>query len=235
VRRTPAFAPAMLAALFLATPLAAQERVPAEPLDLPPVVVPSEPIPESAFAADTVKILEQRFREMGQRVLATVPTEDRLPKNPRNAAIRAFLVPGWGQFYTGHKWRGVLFAVAEVAFLARGYSLQLDALDKKDELEEARQAFFADPPEGIDPDDEARLLSAFETSPIAREITGELEDIEDEREDFYAWGFLSVFFAALDAYVSAQLDPIEVGAEPAQRRVWGGIRIPLGGSPDPRR
>ena len=39
-----------------------------------------------------------------------MPDVDLQPKNPRNAAIRSFLVPGWGQIYTGHPWRAALFA-----------------------------------------------------------------------------------------------------------------------------
>lgn len=231
MRRGPALAPAVLVAILLAAPLPGQERVPSEPVELPPRLVPSEPIPEDAFAADTIKLLESRFREVGETELARVPSEDVLPKNPRNAAIRAFLIPGWGQVYTGHKWRAVVFAAMEIGFLARGYSLQLEALDKKDEIGAAREAFFEDPPEGVDPDDPDALLRAFDNTEEARLLRGELEEIEDSREDFYAWGFLSVFFAAIDAYVAAQLDPIEVGADAAERRVWGGVRIPLGGPP----
>lgn len=230
--RGPALVPAVLGALLLATPLAGQERVPSEPVDLPPRTVPSEPIPEEAFAPDTTKLLESRFRQIGEGELALVPGEDVLPKNPRNAAIRAFLIPGWGQVYTGHKWRGVLFAAMEIGFLGRAYMLQLDALDKKDEIGEARRAFFDDPPEGVDPDDPDALLRAFQSSEQARQLMADLENIEDTREDFYAWGFLSVFFAAVDAYVAAQLDPIEVGGDAARRRAWAALRIPLGG-PEP--
>lgn len=232
MRRGPALAPALLAALLLAAPALAQERVPSEPIDLPPRLVPSEPIPEDAFAADTTKLLEGRFRDLGETELSLVPGEDVLPKNPRNAAIRAFLIPGWGQVYTGHPWRAAVFAAMEIGFLGRGYMLQLDALDKKDEIEAARQAFFEDPPEGVDPDDPDALLRAFENTDEARNLRGDLEEIEDSREDFYAWGFLSVFFAAVDAYVAAQLDPIQVGGDVARQRVWAGIRLPVGG---PRR
>jgi hypothetical protein len=197
-----------------------------------PVVVPSEPIPVDSLEfviPDTIPFLAPRFiGGEGELQLAAIPTEDPLPRNPRNAAIRAFLIPGWGQVYTGHRWKAALFAGAEVYFFLRAYSKQKDALDLQDDLQAAREAFFADPPEGF-PEDPLAQETAFDTTEEAREIRAELESVEESREDFYAWTFLSVFFAAVDAYVSAQLDPLRLLPEPEEHRVWVSWRVPLGG------
>lgn len=201
-------------------------------------VRPSEPIPVDTLATlslapeDTIPVLGPRFREGGgHERLARVPNEDLLPKNPRNAAIRSFLIPGWGQFYTGHPYRGVAFAVAEVGFFTLGYRKQQEVLDQRDEIDRLREAFFADPPEGA-PEDSLALLEFFQQTEDFLNADGEMEDMEERRNDWYAYGMLSIIFAAVDAYASAQLDPVNVGVDPVERRLWGGVRLPVGGPPD---
>ena len=94
--------------LFAAAPAAAQEIRPAEP-------IPLDTLQFGLAPADTVPVLAPRFREgPAQAELAAVPSEDRLPRNPRNAAIRSFVLPGWGQWYTGHPLRGIAFALADM-------------------------------------------------------------------------------------------------------------------------
>lgn len=228
-------------ATALASPAVGQE-VPAETIPIPPdtldvpVVVEAEPIPVDTLAfglapADTVPLLGPRFREgRGAEELAAVPGEDVLPKNPRNAAIRAFLLPGWGQVYTGHPWRAALFAAGELGFAALGYRKQQEALDKKAEIRQARGEFFADPPEGA-PEDSLALEEEFQRSVTFRQLDAELEAIQERREDFYAWSIASIIFAAVDAYAAAQLDPIDVGVMPGDRRVWAALHLPVGRRP----
>lgn len=177
-------------------------------------------------------ILAPRFQSQGgAERLAQVPSEDVLPRNPRNAAIRAFLIPGWGQFYTGHPFRGIFWAAAETGFFTFGYRKQLEALDLQDELQIAREAFFAMAPDSLKADTVA-LTAAFDRSPEAITIRAELAQVEERREDWYAYFALSVIFAAVDAYVSAQLDPIQVERS-ADGRLRAGWAFPLG--PDPAR
>lgn len=201
-------------------------------------VRPSEPIPVDTLSVlslapeDTIPVLAPRFRETGgHEELARVPSEDLLPRNPRNAAVRSFLIPGWGQFYTGHPYRGVGFAVAEVGFFTLGYRKQKEVLDQRDEIRALREAFFTDPPEGA-PEDSLALEDLFQQSEEFLLAESELEDMRERRNDWYAYGVLSVIFAAVDAYASAQLDPVTVGARPSDGVVWGGLRLPVGGPPD---
>lgn len=196
-------------------------------------VRPSEPIPLDTLQfglapADTVPVLAPRFRGgEAEEILAAVPSEDRLPRNPRNAAIRSFLLPGWGQLYTGHPFRAIGFALAEVGFAYWGYRQQLDALELQDDLQAAREAFFADPPPDL-PEDPVQAEEAFGQTLAARTIRADLDEVEGRREDFYAYAALSVIFSAVDAYVAAQLDPLRVDADPSGR-VRAQIRMPVGG------
>ncbi|MFN2384558.1 MAG: DUF5683 domain-containing protein [Gemmatimonadota bacterium] len=183
---------------------------------LPPVIRPAEPIPLDSLAfgespADTIAVLAARFREGdGLRELAAVPDQDRLPRNPRNAALRAFAIPGWGQLHTGHPWRAVFFAAAEVGFFGAGYLKQREALDVEEELTAARRAYIASLPDSI-PIDPLEAETAFNRTSQAVILRNQIDSIEERREDFVAYGALSVIFAAVDAYVAAQLDPLRDG------------------------
>lgn len=235
-RGLPKLAFAVALALVSAAPLSGQDA-PADTAGAgAPRVLEAEALPVDSIVfglapSDTIPVLAPRFREgRGVEELAAVPGEDVLPRNPRNAAIRSFLVPGWGQIYTGHPWRAALFAAGETGFFYMGYRKQREALDKKGEIADARAAFLADPPEGA-PEDSLALEEEFRNTLEFRQLDAELEAIEERREDFYAWGLLSVIFAAVDAYAAAQLDPIDVAVDPVERRVYVGMRLPL---PDDR-
>lgn len=216
--------------------LAAGLLVAAAPTVAGQEVRPAEPIPLDSLAfglapADTVPVLAPRFRGgKAQEELAEVPSEDRLVRNPRNAAIRSFLIPGWGQLYTGHPLRAAGFAAAEAGFFWLGYRAQQRAVDKRAEIRHARAAFFADPPEGA-PEDSLGLEQAFQQTDQARTLQSELKDIEGRRQDWYAYSVLSVIFAAVDAYAAAQLDPIRLDVDPKSRRVRAGLRLPVGARP----
>jgi hypothetical protein len=221
-RATPALAAATLALLVFATaPAAAQEVRPSEAIPLDSLEV---------IPADTLPILEPRFREGGgPERLSRVPSEDLLPRNPRNAAIRAFLIPGWGSFYTGHPWRGVMWAAAQGGFFTLGYRKQLEALDLQDDLQAAREAFAATAPDSL-LEDPIALEAAFDRTPEAIGIRSDLDQTEERREDWYAYFALSTIFAAVDAYVSAQLDPIRVGRD-GNGRMTAELRLPVGREP----
>ncbi len=210
-----------LLAVMAARSATAQEIRPSEP-------VPIDSMDFVAAPVDTIPLLAPRFREAGgPEELSAVPSVDALPKNPRNAAIRAFLLPGWGQVYAGHPWRAVLFASAEIGFFALGYSKQREALDRKSDLREAREEFFATAPDSLLADSLA-AEEAFEVTPEAVAIRGDIDEIEERREDFYAYFAASVIFAAVDAYVSAQLDPVTLDLDPATGRIRAGVEFPIG-------
>lgn len=226
-----ALATAVLAGAILAAPGQAQET-PAD-TTLPEVRL-SEPISFDTLGfglapADTIPVLSQRFHESeAAGVLAGVPSEDLLPRNPRNAAIRAFLVPGWGQLYTGHPLRGVFFAISEVGFFVLARAKHQDVLDTRSAITEAREAFFADT---TLPDDPLEREQLFLQTQEAAQLLGDLEFHRERRNDFYAYAGASVLFAAIDAYVAAQLDPLDVGVDVAEQRAWAGFRFRFGKQP----
>jgi len=218
----------VLAGLALARPMAGQQADADTTEVRPSEPIPLDSLPTGLAPSDTIPVLAPRFRGAGVAELAAVPTQDSLPRNPRNAAIRAFLIPGWGQVYTGHPWRAALFAAAEVGFGWAGYSKQRDALAYQADLRAAQRAFFADPPEGIPPDDSTALEQAFEQTAEATTLRSQLGSAQGRREDFYAYTALSVIFAAVDAYVAAQLDPLRVERETATGRVRAWLRLAIG-------
>jgi len=210
-----------LLAGVMVEPATAQEVRPSEP-------VPIDSMDFVAAVADTIATLAPRFREAGgPEELSNVPSVDALPKNPRNAAIRAFLVPGWGQVYAGHPWRAALFAGAEIGFFTAAYQKQGQALDLKSDLRSAREEFFATQPDSVLVDSLA-AEEAFQLTPEAVAIRSDLEQVEERREDFYAYFAASIIFAAVDAYVSAQLDPLTLDFDPTTGRIHAGVEFPIG-------
>ncbi len=47
-----------------------------------------------------------------QESIALTPIKPK--KNPNGAVLRSLLVPGWGQYYNGQKWKAALVAAAEL-------------------------------------------------------------------------------------------------------------------------
>lgn len=65
-------------------------------------------IASSSFAqstnADSLRVQES---------ISLAPTKPK--KNPNGAVLRSLLVPGWGQYYNGQKWKAALVCAAEVS------------------------------------------------------------------------------------------------------------------------
>ncbi|MGH7542330.1 MAG: hypothetical protein ACREK7_00190, partial [Gemmatimonadota bacterium] len=107
-----------------------------------------------------------------------------------------------------------------------GYGKQLESLDLQDDLQAAREAFIAAAPDSL-VEDPIALEAAFDRTPEAITIRSDLDQAEERREDWYAYFALATIFAAVDAYVSAQLDPIRVGRD-GSGRVTAELRLPIG-------
>jgi hypothetical protein len=122
-----------------------------------------------------------------------------------------------------------MWAAAQTGFFALGYRKQLEALDLQDDLQAAREAFIATAPDSLIADRIA-LEAAFDRTTEAITIRSDLDQTEERREDWYAYFALSTIFAAVDAYVSAQLDPIRVGRD-GNGRVTAELSLPIGRDP----
>jgi hypothetical protein len=210
-------------------------------------------IPDSAAraaadsaAADTleqvrgeIRSARERLEEVG-RVLADLPADEEPRLSPRGAVLRAFALPGWGQFYTGHRLRGFLYAGAEVGFATLGFLKQRDVNEFKEEMQLARLGFVAEdqalhPDSAYSREDTLALYERFGTTPQGAALEATLEAKQRRREDFFTYSVFAVLFGAIDAFVSAHLDPYheaEISASPVR---GGGVRLdvtlPIGGGP----
>jgi hypothetical protein len=63
------------------------------------------------------------------------------PKTRFKAFLRSIVIPGWGQFYSGEKARGVLFGVATLASGVATVIAEADFRDKRDTYDDAVARF----------------------------------------------------------------------------------------------
>ena len=198
-----------------------------------------------AAAADTLErvrsdIAKTRARlDEVKQTLETIPEEDRLRYSPRGAVLRAFALPGWGQFYTGHTVRGFLYGGAEVTFGTLGFLQQKEVLDLRDDIFQAKLDFVAadqelHPDSAYSKEDTLELYDRFEGTVEGLTLEAELHDKQKSREDFFTYAIFSVLFSAIDAFVSAHLEPFDT-AKLDVRPAGGGwridVRLPFGRDP----
>jgi hypothetical protein len=182
----------------------------------------------------------ERIQE-ARKALEGFPAEDRLRRSPTGAVIRAFALPGWGQLYTGHKFRALMYGGAEVGFATLGFIEHGKVSDFKDQISSARLNFIAQE-QAAHPDsvfsraDTLALLARFDASTEGRALELELDSKRKQREDYFTYAIFSVIFAAIDAFVSAHLEPFqESDLTFSLSRDGGevGLRLPLGPRPPP--
>jgi hypothetical protein len=195
-----------------------------------------------AAAADTLEHVRSEVARTRERLdevkqtLETIPEEDRLRYSPRGAVLRAFALPGWGQFYTGHTVRGFLYGSAEVAFATAGFLRQSQVLDQRDEIFQAKLDFVAadqalHPDSAYSKEDTLALYDRFEGTAEGLTLESELHDKQKSREDFFTYAIFTVLFSAIDAFVSAHLEPFDTAkldVRPAEGGWRLDVRLPLG-------
>lgn len=79
---------------------------------------------------------EPRDLEMGADVYGYKP------KSPRRAFIQSLLIPGWGQWYNGSRWKPFLFAGIEVAGWAGWSNFRSSGNEKEDEYRDFADAHW---------------------------------------------------------------------------------------------
>ena len=121
---------------------------------------------------------------------STPPSEHaddfRLRRSPRGAAMRSLLVPGWGQWHTGHHRKALLAAGVELG-LASWALYETPIIDR--ELERSRAA-----------GEDQTMVDAGTASHYDTYI-----DHFEFRRELLVWLGLSAIGFALDAYVDAWL------------------------------
>jgi hypothetical protein len=178
-----------------------------------------------------IRSARERLEEVG-RVLADLPADEEPRLSPKGAVLRAFALPGWGQFYTGHRMRGFLYAGAEVGFATLGFLKQREVNDFKEEMQLARLEFVAGdqalhPDSAYSREDTLALYDRFGTTPAGAALASTLEAKQRRREDFFTYAVFAVLFGAIDAFVSAHLDPYHEAEISASPQRDGGVRLDL--------
>jgi hypothetical protein len=181
----------------------------------------------------------------------TMPPADTIPSEapvPRNAFLRAMVVPGWGHYGIGEYRRGTVYLAIQAtswAMLAKS----IRRLDAARDIEAgitplARDSVMADlalalqrAAQSADSADARRLASISGFNAALAQYPGlqGARDLVDSRkrhrQDWIVYTTVFTFAAAIDAYVTAHLRdfPQEITAVPAaDGGVRLGVRLPLG-------
>ncbi len=155
-----------------------------------------------------------------EAALAEHADDFRLRRSPRGAALRSLFVPGWGQWYTGHRRKAMLAAGVELG-LASWALYKTPTIDR--ELERSRAAS----------EDQAMVDAG-----TAIYYDSYIDHFEFRRE-LMVWLGLSAIGFALDAYVDAWLygrdeefdgfpEPRiygSLGVDPATRGIGASLRV----------
>ena len=165
------------AILLCVLPLAAQEQ--------PPEVV------DSAAANSRDRLREQLppgFMDSSSTIIPSVRQSGR--KSPGGALLRSLALPGWGQFYTGHRIRGTITAVAETAFLTAMVVKFRDRADLRDRLSALENGSGPEWP--VD-------------DPLRVQLNRQIKDAQQSGGDYLAYGVTALLLGMIDSYVSAHL------------------------------
>lgn len=174
-----------------------------------------------------------------------LPRADTIPweaPNPRNAFIRAMLVPGLGHFGMGEYRRGAIYFTLQTASWAMLVKTALRLEDARD-AERLLAGFGRDSIDALMAQDTAlanRLRNdpqaydeAVATYPGLVPARSLVTSRERHRQDWIVYTVVTTFAAAIDAYVTAHLAEFPADIMTGRSRDGGtsiGLRVPVGGS-----
>ena len=111
-------------------------------------------------------------------------------KSPSGAMLRSLILPGWGQFYTGHPVRGTITAIVETAFIT---GMVLEFTRRADFRRKLSRLEAVNGPEWPVDDPERMLLNL------------RIKSAQHSGTDYLAYGATALLMGVLDSYVSAHL------------------------------
>lgn len=173
----------------------------------------------------------------------TMPVADTIPDEapvPRNAFIRALLVPGWGHVYVDeHRRGGVYFALQSASWYMLlktvGRLGEARELERRftgfarDSLEAAMAADTALARELSDPQAYDEALAAYPGLQHRRDL---VNSRERHRQDWIVYTAVFTFASAVDAYVTAHLRDFPGHLATGYSRTGGvlvQLTLPVGG------
>ncbi|MHC4717418.1 MAG: DUF5683 domain-containing protein [Planctomycetota bacterium] len=107
------------------------------------------------------------------------------PLTPRQVLIRSAVLPGWGQWASGHRIKGVVFGVAAAGLASYTVAAQRDLDQVSAQLDDLRRQ-----------DPFSPLIAGLET---------EVQGLAGDRNTRMLYVALAITAAAVDAYVDAHL------------------------------
>lgn len=153
----------------------------------------------------------------------TVPRETKVP---RNAFLKALVLPGWGHYSIGAEKRGIFFTVTQGAswyMLVKTLRKLSRVQDRDDRLtglaaDSLNAAMAADTALARQLADPIAFEEALLTYPGLRDTRGLVGAREQQRQDWIAYTVALTLAAGVDAYVAAHLmdfpADITTGREP---------------------
>ena len=193
---------ALCAALFAATPLAAQDPDTARPAVDSVIVGPEVPV----------------------ATVAEGDTTTRQPMSPRGAFIRSMILPGWGQAAFDAHFRGGVFFAGWVGNWFMNFRNAVRLSEAKD-IYGMRKRELADSLIAVSPNPDSTAAAIAENGVGEQVIFADapanlwrkrVRAREEQREDWIAWTLFWILASGVDGYVTAHLSdfPAAIDLEP---------------------
>ena len=141
---------------------------------------------------------------------------DTLYRSPWGAVGRSFLVPGWGQWYNGSKWKVPVFVIGDVSMM-RIYVVKNRKVKRiENQRKQIDRQIKTDP---FLTDEQKQILRSRYNN-----LTGSLDGALNDR-NLYGWLFaISHLLGMVDAYVDAHLynfnDKMDLAYDPEMNTVY---------------
>ncbi|MDX2193667.1 MAG: DUF5683 domain-containing protein [Gemmatimonadales bacterium] len=140
----------------------------------------------------------------------SIPRAQKPTLSPGAAALRSFLVPGWGQLRLGRRIEAGIFIAGEVLTVSQAVRFNGQAGDLRDRID------------ALD-----RRSTTFRADSSA--LAAQLRDANQSREDWYMFIAFNHLLAALEAYVAGHLAdfPADLRLRVYPGRAEVGATVPL--------
>ncbi len=102
------------------------------PLQILYIILFLLPVSLTAFGQDTLKVSDDKLNHQPESPDTNIVE---ITKSPRGAMLRSLVVPGWGQFYNGKWFKGILIGGTEIGLIVNAVIQDHYAVIAETELE----------------------------------------------------------------------------------------------------